>query len=246
MSVLTAFHLFKPVEAALLKIVRYSLMGGAAQPPNREILKIDEDGSFWMWRSVGTAASPPTPIGRFIGRLQPVAQEELRSNVDALEHAGNLRMPSAPHDSTERIDAGEAYATLGAGGQPREPWRSLVHQMRELLGSLTRTPAAAVGLELAGSGNLARLVHLGSQSLRLDFNEFVLRAVLSGSRSENNEITLLKESAISGQVTVDKGWNLDLPFGLHDPSVLRSRPAFIATFAAYDGESRTPVLVKAG
>ncbi len=50
-------------------IVTYRRVGGMQPPPDRELLTIDDDGSFTLWRSVGWATYPPTPVGRFSGRL---------------------------------------------------------------------------------------------------------------------------------------------------------------------------------
>jgi hypothetical protein len=51
-------------------MIHYARSGGFRPPRDREILTIEEDGAFTMWRSVGSAVHPPSPVGRFAGHCE--------------------------------------------------------------------------------------------------------------------------------------------------------------------------------
>src|SRR5690242_11482166 len=140
-------------------------------PPDHEELEIGEEGAFSMWRSIGRATQPPTPVGLFNGRLEAGLYAELREEARAAAQARDLYISPAPDSPLEAITIGDIdvhKAYLGIHDDPEGAWGALVDRLRSLLGELTRFPRAALAVEVLEGGHRARLVHRGEEPLRLD------------------------------------------------------------------------------
>lgn len=223
--------------------VHYERSGGRQPPRDREILEISEDGSFTLWRSVGWATHPPTPVGRFAGHLEPETHQAVRVAAVAAVAAGDLRLLPKPDAAIETVLVDSVRARMGTHEEPPGAWGTLMTHLRQLLGELTNQPQAALGLEVVDGGRSARLIHLGSQPLRLDFNDLTVRAVLWEGYRKVGDWWAARGWRPSGSadVTATAGWSLALPFE-HNFVVTEGREvvAFV-TLTIYDGERRIPI-----
>jgi hypothetical protein len=194
-------------------IVNYGRTGGRRPPPDNEGLRIEDDGSFTMWRSISPA------IGRFAGTLAPAELSKIKTEVQAAAATGDLTKPPARDGSVEGIDIAGARATLGSNDYAEGPWGVLIEHLRKLLGELISKPQAAVGLDVKPDGTSARLVHMGEKPLAVDLSNLSVRAVLWGpgyrklgdwNSNEDNG-----SAAPSGpaQVEAAGSWSAPLPFG---------------------------------
>ncbi|MEW5988085.1 MAG: hypothetical protein AB1791_15750 [Chloroflexota bacterium] len=220
--------------------VHYERSGGRLPPRDREILEISEDGSFTLWRSVGWATHPPTPVGRFAGRLDTETHQALRVAAVAAVAAGDLHLVPKPDAAIETVQVDSAQAKMGTHEEPPGAWGMLMTHLRQLLGELTNQPQAALALEVVDSGRQARLVHLGHEPLRLDFTDLTVRAVLwEGHRKVGDWWAVRGWRPSEGaEVTATAGWSLALPFD-HDFVLNEGREVTaFATLAIYDGERR--------
>jgi hypothetical protein len=175
-------------------------------------LRIEDDGSFTMWRSISPA------IGRFAGTLAPAELSKIKTEVQAAAATGDLTKPPARDGSVEGIDIAGARATLGSNDYAEGPWGVLIEHLRKLLGELISKPQAAVGLDVKPDGTSARLVHMGEKPLAVDLSNLSVRAVLWGpgyrklgdwNSNEDNG-----SAAPSGpaQVEAAGSWSAPLPF----------------------------------
>jgi hypothetical protein len=193
-------------------IVNYGRTGGRRPPPDNEGLRIEDDGSFTMWRSISPA------IGRFAGKLEPGELTKIKKEVQAAAATGDLTKQPARDGSAEGIDIAGARATLGSNDYAEGPWGVLIEHLRTLLGELISKPQAAVGLDVKPDGTSARLIHLGEKPLAVDLSNLSVRAVLWGpgyrklgdwNSNEDNG-----SAAPSGpaQVEAAGSWSAPLPF----------------------------------
>jgi hypothetical protein len=215
--------------------IRYTRSGGRTPPRDREVLEIGDDGAFTLWRSVGSATDPPTPVGSFAGKLEARDRTAITKLADAARQAGDLNIRPKPDSSTETISLDGATARLGALDQPEEPWGPLITRLRELLGELTSKPRAALALEVTPDGTAARLVQQGSDSLELDLTKLTVRAVLWKEYDKRGDWHA-KDVSNPGRITADPGWSLDLPFdhGFHIGS--GEEVVAYVTCSAFDGD----------
>jgi hypothetical protein len=222
--------------------IRYTRSGGRTPPRDREILELNADGKFSMWRSVGSATHPPTPIGRFAGQLDGQDQTQVQQAAAKAAKAGNLKLTPPPGAATETIAVGEAQARLGANDKAEGDWSGLIEQLRRLLGDLTASPQAAIGLEVREGGQAARLVHRGSAELQLDLSGLTVRAVLWEGYNKNGDWRAKELPAgAASKVKAGPGWSFDLPFN-HGFKIAAGQEAVAyVTFAAFDGERAIPV-----
>ena len=184
---------------------------GGMRPRDHERLVVDEDGTFRLWRTVGSATQPPTPVGDFRGELEPAA---LREVVDAVAAAAESAPStggsgSAPGTSFDRLDIAGTRSEVPADGEVTGSWAAAFAVARRLLVDLTQHPYAALELLLVDGQGL-RLSHLGTQPLGLDLSELVVRA----ARLENGAAVEHWEQPAPGpfSVTAEPGWTHDLPF----------------------------------
>jgi hypothetical protein len=214
---------------------------GGRPPADQERLEIEQDGSYNLWRSVGWTTSPPTPVGRFEGKL---SQEELASLQDLIKTttpAGDLQIKAKPDSSVDRIRVGAVNAILGANDEADEPWNGLIEELREWLGTLTRSPRAAVALEVAPDGQSARLVQQGEQALRLDLSKLTVRAVLWEEYLTKGDWSAKAASEGLGEVNAGPGWVLELSFQHNFTVGPEQEVVAYSTFTVYDGATPIPV-----
>jgi hypothetical protein len=226
-------------------IVHYTRGGGRKPPHDREQLEIRADGSFSLWRSIGSASYPPAPVGRFAGQLDPSALDDLRDKVMTATRAGNLSLIPPPGAAIEKIRLGKVEASLGIHQEPEGPWGTLVEHLRQLLTDLTNYPRAAVALEVDSDGRSVYLVHLGEEALRLDLKNFTIRAVLwQGYQKEADWQLFKKEDQWPDQLTAQAGWSFKLPFD-HNFQVTEGREVVAyVTLSLFDGETAIPVALE--
>ncbi len=223
-------------------MVRYTRTGGRKPPRDREQFEIRADGSFTMWRSIGSASYPPSPIGRFAGQLDSTLQAELEREVTAAASTGNLKITPPPGAAIEKIEVGDVNATLGIHDEPDGAWGALVERLRELLNDLTNYPQSAIALEVQPGGHRAHLVHRGEETLRLDLSHLTIRAVLWQSyRKEADWRSSEGYTESPPDFTANPGWSLELPFN-HGFEVAEGH-AVVAyvTLTAFDGKRPVPV-----
>ncbi len=198
-------------------MVRLSRVGGRVPPPDNEHLDVAPDGEFSMWRSTNTGIA-----GRFAGRLDPDELAGLEAETRQASAAGDLEVPPFPDAAIETVQVQGARAELG--GDTDGPWAPLVARLHRLLDELTAAPLAAIALEVDHEGRRARLVHRGSQPLRLDLSGLSSRAVLWGPnwwllqdwRSGTGDDGAGPAGAgatARGPVEAGPSWSMELPFG---------------------------------
>lgn len=223
--------------------ISYQRSGGRRPPRDNESLQIADDADFTMWRSVGAATYPATAIGRFAGRLTSDVHEALAKECAGAAGAGNLTLTPKPDGALETITVDSVRASLGANDDPTGPWEPLVTHLRQLLGDLTAQPRAAIAAHIEPDGASARLVHLGTEQLRLDLTALTVRAVLW-----RNYTTLgdwrAPNAGRPGETTAAPGWSLDLPFdhGFTIPEGTSVR--VYVTFGAFNDAVLVPVSVE--
>ena len=215
--------------------------GGMRPPRFDERLDIANDGTFQMWRSVGTATVPATPIGRFAGRLSDAKWESLEEASRGAVGEGSREWSPLPDSPVDRLQVNVASATLGIHDNGDGAWAALIQLVRQLLVDLTGVPAAAIALEADGGG--AALVHRGSNPLRVDLSNLSVRAVhWRGSDALDTwttDVPSLKE-----EVVAESGWRFALPMNPGFKSRPGDRVVVRATFAAHDGERMVLVSVQ--
>jgi hypothetical protein len=182
---------------------------GGIRPPDNERLEIADDGGFVLWRTVGTATQPPTPVGRFEGHLSASDLDAAKAAVDAATTGTSPASagPAHPGSSFDRLDINDVRAEVPAGAAVEGDWATAVDLARRLLHDLTAAPTAAVALD-ASDG--LRVVHVGTEPIELDLSELVVRA----ARLEDGAAVEHWEQACSGpfSVTAAPGWDFALPF----------------------------------
>jgi hypothetical protein len=219
------------------EVIALTRAGGMRLPQLHEILEIGDDGAFSMWRSVGKASQPPTPIGRFGGRLSGEQLTALAETARRAAAEGSRTWLISPDSPVDRLEADGASAALGIHDPGEGAWKGLIEVLRPLLGELTASPRAAIALEVDGG---ARLVHQGTEPLTLDLSGLTVRATHWRDGDSQARWTA-PQSTGQGEEVVRPGWRLALPFE-HGFDVRRGdRVAAEVTFAAHDGEQLVPV-----
>lgn len=194
-------------------IIHYARSGGHPPPPDREILTIEDDGTFTMWRSIGAAVQPPSPVGRFSGKLDDQTLEKLKSTIGKVTPLGDLSIKPKPGSSIVTIDTGQVKARMGIHDEPDNAWTDLVTIMKRLLKQLVNHPEAAIRLTVSDDGQSARLEHLGLQPIELDLSQFTIRAVLwEGYKMVGDWSSTSDETEKNSSVMADSNWQMDLPF----------------------------------
>lgn len=200
-------------------IVRLRRLGGRVPPPDNEHLDVAPDGEFSMWRSTNTGVA-----GRFAGRLDPEELAGLAAEAREAAAAGDLEVQPFPDASIETVEVQGARAELG--GDADGAWTPLVARLHRLLDELTTAPLAAIALEVDRGGRRARLVHRGSERLRLDLSGLSSRAVLWGPNwwlledwrsgaEDHGEADGAGSGAgpgAGGTVEAGPSWSMELPF----------------------------------
>jgi hypothetical protein len=142
-----------------MSTVRFSRLSDV-DPPARELLALDADGSLSMWRSVARA------VGRFRGT---------REDADALaalaRAAATTPIPASrelqPDTTADHLEVDGATLVLGEWDRLDGPWGALLSHCRELLDRLLDHPVAALAL-VQVSPTTVRLEHLGEDVLPIE------------------------------------------------------------------------------
>ncbi|HXT37232.1 MAG TPA: hypothetical protein VN837_16785 [Chloroflexota bacterium] len=222
--------------------ISYQRSGGRRPPRDNESLQIT-DARFTMWRSVGAATYPATAIGHFAGTLPPDVREALGQEAAGAAGAGNLTLTPKPDGALETITVDSVRASLGANDDPAGPWQPLITHLRQLLGDLTAQPRAAIAAHVEPDGTSARLVHLGTEPLRLDLTSLSVRAVLWQDYTTRGDWRA-PNAGRPGETTAAPGWSLGLPFdhGFTIPEGTGVR--VYVTFGAFNDAVLVPVSVE--
>lgn len=225
-----------------MKIINYQRYGGLRPTPNNEILKIEDDGKFRMWRSVSTASIPPSPIGRFEGKLEAELNAQLWYAADAAAATGDFEIVPLPDSVIDTIKLPNAQASMGIYQQPRGPWNNLIGLLRPLLSELALFPRAAIALEVLNGGRAARLVHRGTEPLLLDLSTMKIQAILWQEEDLINRWSE-PQTTFGDKVVLSAAeeWLLNLPFGHGFNITQESHVIAYVRFKAFDGEVFLPV-----
>lgn len=226
--------------------LKYSRRGGHKPPRDMEELEIEADGTFSLWRSVGWATQPPSPVGRFKGQLDPGLNTIIEQEINQARQAGKVEIPLLPDSPVETVNLEGAQLKLGIHDTPAGSWGALITHLRSLLGELTIFPQAAIALEITSDGQKARLVHQGTQPLQLNLQNLSVRAVLWQEYNAISDWYAPTANANSPQqLTASKNWSLDLPFQHNFELKADCRVAAYVNFAALKENQETPVSLEA-
>jgi len=205
-------------------------------PLFREHLEVRGNGQFRLWRSVATASDPPAPVGRFAGSLPPGEIEALNEAGRRAAGEGPRTWLISPDSPVDWLAVDDATAVLGIHDAGDGAWAALADLMRPLLADLTRSPVAAIALELDGG---ARLAHRGTESIEIDLSDLVVRAV--HWRDGQSEARWTAPRGAEGVVGAGPGWSLAVPLEHGFDLEAGDRVTVSATFAARDGDEMVPV-----
>ncbi len=211
--------------------IMYTRRGGRMPPPDRELLTIEPDGSFTMWRSVNTPA-----CGRFAGRLSVETWNVLQRDGVAAVQAGVLNRPILPDSAIETIQIEETWAKLGHTDTPDGAWGQMAIHLRQLLTSLCQEAEAAVSLHISPQATRAKLVHQGQRPLSLDFSRLSVRAILWGGYYEQQGNWSWSAPASLGHVEATPGWEFELNFQHGFAPTADQVVHTYVTFSVYDRE----------
>lgn len=134
-------------------------------PPERELLDVDADGAFRLWRSIAPV------VGRFGGSLPAGAAGDLERLVAAVGSSAAPRPGSLPPDaSVEQLEIAGVRSIFEAGADASAPWGELLAACRRIAEERTDSPVAAIELEfeLAEGSARIRLVHRGTGTLPVE------------------------------------------------------------------------------
>ena len=223
-------------------ILRYARSGGRRPPRDKEMLEINRTGAYSLWRSIGAATFPPSPIGRFVGKLPPEELQGLLLEVQNCKQVGNLSINPPPDAAIETVHLPGVQAALYIHAEPTGAWGLLMGRIRAYLASLPESPLAAISLEVFPGGQAARLTHLGPDPLEVDFTNLSVRAVLwDGYRKAGDWFAPKMRFDFPKRITAIKDWSLDLPFD-HGFSVDEGQVVVAyVTFTIFDGAQPIPV-----
>jgi len=228
------------------RLVLYSRSGGRLPPRDRERLEIFEDGTFQMWRSIGAASLPASPVGLFQGKIPGALWEQIAPLAAASARAGSLEIVPVPDAAVDSIELGSVQARLGQHDQPQGAWGQLAAALRDALGSLTSQALAAVSLEVSADGRRANLHHLGTQPLSLDLSKLQVRAVLwQGYAKLGDWRPSGTPAGLPGRLEAAPGWTFDLPFDHgFDPQPGQAVAAYVV-LTLFDGQQPIPASLEA-
>lgn len=225
--------------------INYHRTGGFPPPTDHEYLKIQADGSFVMWRSMGKATFPPTPVGRFSGKLSPQDNLKLQKIAQETIKEGGIILTLSPDSALERIQVDGTESIMGIHSMPDGKWGELMQHIRPLLSQLTKYPEAAVGVELTDQGSGAKLVRYGSGILHIDLSHLFLRAVLwENMEPIDSWEKLVHDFGNMTNLLTEQNWTIGLPFEHGFTLQKEHHVAVYVYFVAFDGESPTDVSVE--
>lgn len=210
-----------------------------APPPLREMLDVDDDGSWRAWRSVGLA------IGRFAGSGDAAGGAgrrilELAAEAEASEPPRDGG--DAPDATVDSIDLGDRSVWVPYRKTPDGPWGKLFQATRDLLDEAVSHPLAAIGMELAGP-NRVRLEHRGTEPLSLEFGAAGVEATLW--TPDGIFVASGTGKVDAGHVDAGPGWSIEVPLDGIDPAA-KGEPVVFVSFVADDAGVYIPVVLSAG
>lgn len=208
---------------------------GSVFPPDREILEIESDGRFRMWRSYAN-----TTVGRFSGIVPSL--DALRRLIDAVgepPELGPIELESGASEETLALHGREPLTLPGE--RPSGPLGELIGEVHRLLDRLVDQPEAAIEASLPHR-DVLRLGHVGHAILPVEFGSLSI------------ELTKWHEGVQTGwsvsqpgtldQVDVGPGWSVQIPLdrtAVEPPGQL----VVTATFVADDNGVYAPVVATA-
>jgi hypothetical protein len=221
------------------EVIALSRTGGMRLPQFDEVLEVDGDGVFNMWRSVSKASELPSPIGRFAGSVTDAQKEALGAASKRAAGEGSRTWLVSPDSPVDKFEVDGVNATLGIHHQGEGAWQDLAALVRPLLRELTASPLAAIALEVDGG---AKLVHQGTEPLTLDLSTLTVRADHWRDSQSLARWTAPSPSATThGEVVAKPGWKLQLPFEHGFDVQPGDRVTADVTFTAHDGNRLIPV-----
>ena len=228
------------------RLVLFSRSGGRMPPRDRERLEIFQDGAFKMWRSIGAASQPASPVGLFQGKVPTEQWERIAPLAAAAARAGSLEIVPVPDAAVDSIEIGSVQARLGQHDQPQGAWGQLAAALRDALGTLTSQAQAAISLEVSPDGRRASLRHLGTQPLRLDLSKLQVRAVLWQGYAKLGDWRPTGTAVeLTGRLEAAPGWTLNLPFNHgFDPQPGQAVAAYVV-LTLFDGQQPIPTSLEA-
>ena len=228
-------------------MIRFTRSGGRRPPQDREILDIADDGTYTLWRSIGSASYPSTPVGRFSGTLSESQLDQLKSLCLAAAESGDLTRSMPPGSAVANIQIGDVNAKMGIHDEPEGPWGELLPHLSELLRELTASPQAALGIFIAKDGMSATLDHLGSEPLSVSLAELTVRAVLwDGYLKTGDWFAPTDEVIYEESIEAETGWQFNLPFAHGFEVGEGNRVVAYVTLSIADGELMVPVKLDSG
>jgi len=217
-------------------VIALARTGGMRPPQFDEMLQIDDDGLFRMWRSVSKASGLPSPVGRFAGRIDGAQRAALSAAAKRAAGEGSRTWLVSPDSPVDTIDVDGVSAKLGIHHGGEGAWQELVALVRPLLRELTSSPLAAIALEVNGG---AKLVHQGTEPITLDLASLTVRA--DHWRDGQSLGRWTAPAAAHGEVVAEPGWKLELPFEHGFDVQPGDRVTADVTFAAHDADRLVPV-----
>jgi hypothetical protein len=191
-------------------------------PPLRELLFVEGDGTFRMWRSNAEV------VGRFAGRVpDPAGFAALIDDAVAqpAPPGADLTLPDAVEDELRVGD--RRLATTPSDGS-RGPWGMLLAECRDLLNALLDQPLAAVALEIPDP-TLLRLVHVGGEPLSIELGSLSARAEVYRDTTKLDAVA--PDLPDIHHVDVGPGWSLEIalpPLTVPLEALLLVRAQFVA------------------
>jgi len=182
---------------------------GGMPPPDWEVLTVAGDGTFRLWRTIARASNPPTPVGRFSGRIPDRRWTDLRQAIDACRRADPVELSLPADAAQEKVVLGKRISSWADDAVPPAPFDELVGPVRALIGELTASPEAAITADLEDN-KTATVRHLGSAELELNLATARVRAV----RWENAAAADDWQADVAGprSVFAGPGWAYQMPF----------------------------------
>lgn len=203
-------------------------------PPERELLTIDDDGGFSMWRSTGFVG------GRFAGTV-PDAGRVLRLVESAARVPGPETAALPPGASLEEVEVDGRAARFEARRDVVGPWGELLSELRVLLEALCAQPLAAVAAVVVAADRI-RLEHRGSASLPVELD--AARVTVDVWRDGRQVATSGTGPLGLGRIDAGPGWAVDVEVSDLDTvggGILVARVSLVAD----DGGIYVPVTLTA-
>ncbi|GAA0558542.1 hypothetical protein GCM10010172_46960 [Paractinoplanes ferrugineus] len=236
-------------------ILRLVIADGRQTPAVAESVELSADGTLTGWRSVS-----PAGVGWFTGKLPAPELTALQALIEAVTPTSPphpvprpgaaeevLELPATGPVSIAGLTPASAPAptpasapadadSLDGGVDGAGAWARLAEASRQLIERLTDFPRAAVAVDVA-SPTTARLVHRGTDPLRLDLGTVAVRVTAwRGYYEPAGDWT----GPVTGPAEVEAGpgWTYDLPIErAPDDTTVH----LAVNFAVLSGSTKVPV-----